>query len=506
MSLRRLSGAFRALILPAEPVKTDQAVYDELEGALDALSCDTEVSFADWLFSHFAIGYFIEEGVCGFGAYHRQFAERLSGNTHTCTISPRGSLKSTVLRALVGYFLWRLPTLRRNIEIAYMSYTQDFAGRHCAKAKRYIEANPLYARRGIRSLTDAATVLRYLDRKSGKTLTCIPVGVLSFKRGLHTDILLGDDVLTDPQASKRMDIAQIVKVTKIFMEQAYKIPKPVGGQLHVVGTPQDETDLLHVLRTRPEFDWAEYPAVDEGARLLWPEVLSTARLQQDLETMGRNAFTKEMLVRPARSVDSFFRRDDFDGLIGDPGRVPSGAMALFGGWDLGKKRHPSHISILGQRADKSKWQVRTIWLDHWDYTAQVDLIRKLIQTKHIKAIAYDATRGELEGMAERKELPRQLIPITMTKGVKAQLALDFDVEVTNLRLHLLNEEDENGYDRQLEQILAVDNDLEAVETSKGHGDSFWSNALAILAANTAGRGRSFVAAYLRQGDRVRPGM
>lgn len=34
-------------------------------------------------------------------------------------------------------------------------------------------------------------------------------------------------------------------------------------------------------------------------------------------------------------------------------------------------------------------------------------------------------------------------------------------------------------DRQKEQILAVDNNLNAMESPDGHGDSFWSNALAL---------------------------
>ena len=33
--------------------------------------------------------------------------------------------------------------------------------------------------------------------------------------------------------------------------------------------------------------------------------------------------------------------------------------------------------------------------------------------------------------------------------------------------------------RQTEQILAVNDNLEAVESADGHGDSFWSVALAL---------------------------
>ena len=33
--------------------------------------------------------------------------------------------------------------------------------------------------------------------------------------------------------------------------------------------------------------------------------------------------------------------------------------------------------------------------------------------------------------------------------------------------------------RQIDQLLQVNNDLQAIESPQGHGDSFWSNALAL---------------------------
>jgi len=33
--------------------------------------------------------------------------------------------------------------------------------------------------------------------------------------------------------------------------------------------------------------------------------------------------------------------------------------------------------------------------------------------------------------------------------------------------------------RQIDQILQVNNELQAIESAMGHGDSFWSNAMAL---------------------------
>ena len=53
------------------------------------------------------------------------------------------------------------------------------------------------------------------------------------------------------------------------------------------------------------------------------------------------------------------------------------------------------------------------------------------------------------------------------------MATNFEKMVENNEVELLNDR------RMLDQILVVDNDLQALETPEGHGDSFWSIALAL---------------------------
>jgi hypothetical protein len=469
----------------------------EEHAALQALASCDDLTFEEFYEHVFSIGYMEEEGVFGMGAHHHEWCRRLPRSTLTCTIAPRGSLKSTLFRAYLAYCVWQLPVLGRNIEALYFSYIQKFAGQHTEKAKQYIDTNPLYLMRGIVPLRAGKTVLRYMDRRTGKRLSCQPVGMMAFKRGLRADVLLLDDVLTDPR--KPLDVSQIAKITRIFQQEIRKIAKVGRSEIHIAGTPQDETDLLFHVRENPKCDWQIYPAVDEGGRLLWPEVLTSEVLAEDLQAMGRIAFAKEMLCKPARSVEGFFQRSDFNGLIVTPKSdgYPEFGGFVVGGWDLGKKRHPAHISVLRRLPNGHEWQRRSIWMDGWEYSQQLELVKRLIAKYHIRSFAYDNTRGELEALAERSELPSQMVPVVLSSRNEWKIATDLDIEVTNRRLHLLDETGDDGYDRQLEQILAVDGALDAMETPHGHGDSFWSNALAVFAAKTVGRSRGWIDLYFR---------
>ena len=88
---------------------------------------------------------------------------------------------------------------------------------------------------------------------------------------------------------------------------------------------------------------------------------------------------------------------------------------------------------------------------------------------------YDATRGELESLREKGELPEEMEGIVLTSKNKFSMATDFEKMVLDKKITLLDD------NRQLLQILAVDNDLQALSTEEGHGDSFFSICLAIKA-------------------------
>ena len=153
---------------------------------------------------------------------------------------------------------------------------------------------------------------------------------------------------------------------------------------------------------------------------------------------------------------------------------------MIGGWDLGKIRHPSFATFF--RIDSKTrhyWQLSLKWLHNVDYTDQLTIIAGMAKNLNCSLLLYDATRGELDALAERGELPPQFKPFKFNQVNKQAIATVMDQHFTNGTIHLLDDPD------QTEQIMAVDADLDCIESTndKGqifHGDSFWGNGLALI--------------------------
>jgi hypothetical protein len=114
------------------------------------------------------------------------------------------------------------------------------------------------------------------------------------------------------------------------------------------------------------------------------------------------------------------------------------------------------------------------WFDNWDYEAQVNHLVEIIRLFNISLLRYDNTRGEFEGFDEQGKLPRQMKPVVFGLRSKNSMAANLDSAVTGERVTFINDK------RQLDQMLAVTSDLQAFESSEGHGDSFWSVCMALL--------------------------
>jgi hypothetical protein len=129
----------------------------------------------------------------------------------------------------------------------------------------------------------------------------------------------------------------------------------------------------------------------------------------------------------------------------------------------------------GQEAITYLIQVASIWMDDMDYTEQLNIYRAAIARFRMQAMLWDNTRGEFEGFIERGELPEEMQPFIMTAGGQEKISADFDIQVSSQRIILLND------DRQTRSLLSVDGNLKAPQSADGHGDAFWSVAMAIQA-------------------------
>lgn len=412
------------------------------------------------------------------GTHINDWCDELQGHKFTSKESARKHAKSEILHAFEP---WKFHQRKRSVEAVYFSYKQELAAYHVGKIKKAMLEIPEF--QGVQWLSDAESVIRCKWPGTKIRLEITPAGIKSFKRGWHPDDVLCDDILKDP-TQRKLNVAELQDLAIIFYEQVLSMPKE-GGSLHCWGTSQDPTDLFHQNRKRRNFHCSTVPAIFSRKRhkVLWPEMFPWERLEEIEGEIGAKAFGKEFLCRPVRGEEGYFKLMELEAIIdgslvqADPERFESEHRTI-GGFDIGKKRNPSHLAVFLDDGEVMR-QIFSKWLDGWDYTEQVEYLKFLIDKLGIEALQYDNSRAEFESYAEQGQLPECMEGVVLTGKKKFEIAALLESRVRakpKPRIALLTD------DRQRNQILAVDNDLHAPETPEGHGDSFWSCALACGAA------------------------
>ncbi len=424
------------------------------------------------------------------GEHMNKWCDMYQYSQNTCILAPRKHSKSDTL---YSWIMWKMMIdMDKNKETIYLSFKQDLASWHIANLKRRIENNPYFTE--LRDLTHADGIAKY-EWPNGKRHIIFPDGILAFKRGLHTDDAIFDDVLMDP--TTMLDLAVIKKVNRRIKEEAISIPRE-GGQIKIIGTAQTPIDFFFDLKEHPRFKkgWGIFKAVTDwkNKKVLWPQRFPWDRLMEirKYET-GEKGFQKEYMLMPVWSADSFFKREEIQDCLNDNLKNIMELKTkndVVMGWDLGKKSHPTHISILefipiGKGLDIAVQRYER-FLDHMDYYKQLDYVKLLIDRFRVDYCNFDNTRGELEGFMEKGEMDNiKFVPIVFNNKNKHSMATEFEKRVKftdknqkpSPMIQLMNRE------RMIDQLLVVTNDLDAVETEDGHGDSFWSICLALKRKN-----------------------
>lgn len=432
----------------------------------------------------FDFGYFIKnifaESLDNFveGDHITETASFLNRNAKTARISAKDHFKST---SLYAHFMWELlKSARRDLEAHYFSYQEAMAAHHIEKIKTLITRNRFY-RDCIDIKKSAESVIKYTwDGRHFITLQ--PHGLLAFKRGIHCDTVYVDDPFQDPE--NKLNPVIVNKINRIFVSQIMDMPKK-GGQLHVVGTPQTTQDFFFDKNVMSRFKVLVLPAIlqeevrDENGSVVrpgiacWPEWMDYRELVQRRLERGERLFNQEYMCSPVYSENAFFSRQRLmsvvDSSLQNIRRLSTENDVVLG-WDLGKKNHPSSISVF--EIEKNMMVQRCqMFLDRMDYREQLEIVNQMMIDFRVSYGFFDNTNGILETELEKRNIHARLRPVIFTRKEKTDMATQFDIRVSNKKIKLLNNQ------RMINLILAVDNDLQALETPEGHGDAFWSIAL-----------------------------
>ena len=427
-------------------------------------------------FSVFSISVMKLEGIFEWGEHLKDWSNDLQNFKRTAMLGPRLHLKSYTFYA---YVMWRmfgiwydakyLGKRKMLYDIMYLSFKEGLAASHLGNINRLVSINPYFG--DWAKISGAATQMKYYY--DGCEFNVKPEGMLSFKRGKHPNEVLCDDILLDP--TEKLEYKAMLKINKIFFEQVVSFPKEKIGQLHVIGTAQDETDLFFQLKRNKKYKWSLKKAIiDKEKKIaLWPEFIPFERLMDILENElngSEKTFNKEYQCSPVRSEDAYFTLADIEARenenFTDMWDTPDKIKGLcFAGFDIGKKRNPSHLSIYSVDGNRVV-QVHQKWMDGWQYGRQKNYINEAARKFKIIKGYYDNTRGEFESFAEKKELHRAWEPMVLVTKQKFMLASALEKMMGDEQFFLLENE------RQKEMIVCVDNSLKAPETGEGHGDCY----------------------------------
>ncbi len=416
------------------------------------------------------------------GAAHYVWARLVEEHPRVCILAPRAHLKSTVLNHAFAF--WKLFSAKENVDGVIMSYKDSLAQEHTTKLKEVIQNNR-YCRFWIDRKPMAESVVDYdISFGQGKSWRgqVDPYGVMSTVRGLHPKFLICDDILSD--FANALEPTSIKRIDTIFRQSLESLPDE-GDSLVVIGTPQSYEDTLYRLADNDEYVWARFPAEKENGETLWPEKFDVDRLRRTRRRILDTAYEVEYMLVPVLAVNSFIPQTVVENncdIVLKPASldvpfVSTGIIGMYGGMDVGKHIHPTHVSIGALMPTGDIVQVYQEFLDGMDYNQQSKHIRRLIAHFGVKRFYYDSTRGEMED----RHMSRRAIGVTFTQKSKAHLAL-------GMESRFYAGPDEPGivllHDRrQIGQIVSVDRTLKAIATAEGHGDSFWSVALMIKAAD-----------------------
>ena len=416
---------------------------------------------------------------------HREWAMVEQYNPRLCLMAPRNHLKTTVMAQ--GFAFWQMFRVKpgRVEDILYLSYKAQLAAEKIEDLLRMIRSNP-FCRHWKDQKPQAMTQIHFHVNFGEGTIgeaQMISGGIFGSTRGRHPTTTICDDILSDfanPLSSQELN-----RITRIFRRSIMSLPPNPDNPLIVVGTPQAYEDVLHLIAGLDDWMWLSYPAiVDEKNEVVqWPEKYSYGRLKRIQRDVGRTAFEVEYQLTPVQVLDQFFTREDILNVIDAKLMAwpldevfKKTDLATYGGFDVGRKIHPSHISVLLELPSGTLVQLFSEFLDQMRYPAQIKMLNDVAVTFNLSRGYFDATFNALEDRGLKSVWRGR----AFNKKLKADMATLFEKRVVappdDCGIILLNDL------RQMRQIVSVDKELKAATTVDGHGDAFWSNGLAIKAA------------------------
>jgi len=287
-----------------ESRKRISALLEELE-RLKALVPSSAASVPELSLSEFIVREFLPavsavEGELVEAPHLKSWSELLERHRFVAIIAFRGSLKSTLAKAVVAHAL--RSHQRGAYDTVYYSATVDLARWHLRRLKLYLES--LAPSWGWRDATAGEAVLRY--ERAGAIFSCEPAGLDQASRGRRGNLLVLDDV-SDPK--KLASMADIQRALEALQRRILPLLKDKSARVLLVGTPLIEGDVIAWAEKNPEFVTVRLPAILSDGSPAWREKYDRAELERIKRLVGERSFAAEYLLNAVAPTDTFIPPD-----------------------------------------------------------------------------------------------------------------------------------------------------------------------------------------------------
>lgn len=241
---------------------------------------------------------------------HQEFCDFMTNEKKLkkLVLMPRGSFKSSIIT--IGYVLWKLVN-DNNIRILISSETYAQSRTFLKAIKTHIEQNEVF--RGIFGdlkppnlevawRQDEISINGRTKVSREPSIMCSGVG--QTRVGLHYDLIVLDDVVSDKNINTPEQINKIIEHYRLLLS----ILDP-GKELVIVGTRYSYADLYgHILeQEKDSFAIHKRAAYLADGSLLFPSRLTKDYLAGQKKSMGSSHFANQYMNEPIDDDAAMFR-------------------------------------------------------------------------------------------------------------------------------------------------------------------------------------------------------
>ena len=238
------------------------------------------------------------------------------GTLKKLVMLPRNSFKSSVgTIAMIPWLLWHNQDLRIMID----SETLANAKLYLAGVKDLIDNNQMMRQICVNSegkyllepnkklgggFVEDQVILKHRVRVGLKEPSIFCSGVDNARTGMHPDVIIMDDLVSERNVSTESQMQKVVEHYKYSLSLV-----EIGGLINVIGTRYHMADLYGTLIDSQAMDTMVRPAITDAGELYFPTRLTKEYLADMRKEQGSYIYSCQYMLDPVNPEDAMFKKE-----------------------------------------------------------------------------------------------------------------------------------------------------------------------------------------------------